>query len=179
MKAAMNAALFRLYKDSWMKKNSLMWTLAGLGLVVSMELTAVPVMAEDHDHHDLDGVELQLNAGQKWETDAPLRQAMRGISEAVNSSLDDIHNNKLDATGYDALADEVNQQVAYMVENCELEPAADAQLHIVIARLMNGAQLIEKNSAIEEKRQGAVQLIGALDGYAEYFSDDKFVKPVH
>ena len=82
-----------------MKKHSLTWTLASLGLAVSMSLTALPIMAEDHDHHDLDAVELQLNAGQKWETDAPLRQAMRGISEAVNSSLDDIHNNKLDATG--------------------------------------------------------------------------------
>lgn len=162
-----------------MKKYSFMQAATGLSLALALSLTALPIMAEDHDHHDLDAVELQLNAGQKWETDAPLRQAMRGIGEAVNSSLDDIHNNKLDATGYDALADEVNQQVAYMVENCELEPAADAQLHIVIARLMNGAQLIEKNSAIEEKRQGAVQLIGALDGYAEYFSDDKFVKPVH
>ena len=162
-----------------MKKYSFMQAATGLSFALALSLTALPIMAEDHDHHDLDAVELQLNAGQKWETDAPLRQAMRGIGEAVNSSLDDIHNNKLDATGYDALADEVNQQVAYMVENCELEPAADAQLHIVIARLMNGAQLIEKNNAIEEKRQGAVQLIGALDGYAEYFSDDKFVKPVH
>ena len=50
-----------------MKKHSLAWTLAGLGLAVSMSLTALPSMAEDHDHHDIDAVELQLNAGQKWQ----------------------------------------------------------------------------------------------------------------
>ena len=160
-----------------MKKKSLAWAIAGLGLIVSMSLTAVPVMAEDHEHHDLDALELQLNNGQKWETDAPLRQAMRGIGEAVNGSLEAIHNNQLDAAGYAALADEVNQQVAYMVENCELEPAADAQLHIVIARLMDGAQYIEKNNEVQEKRKGAEKLVGALDSYADYFSDDAFVRP--
>lgn len=162
-----------------MKKHSLAWTLAGLGLAVSMSLTALPSMAEDHDHHDIDAVELQLNAGQKWQTDAPLRQAMGEISQAVNSSLDAIHNNRLDAAGYESLAEEVNQQVAYMIENCELEPAADAQLHIVIARLMDSAQLIQGKSDLQDKRKGAVQMVGALNDYAKYFSDANFVKPVH
>lgn len=162
-----------------MKKQSKMLTLLGMGLAVSMSFASLPAMAEDHDHHDLEGIELQLNAGQKWETDAPLRQAMRGISEATGSSLDAIHNNQLDAEGYQALADEVNKQVAYMVENCELEPAADEQLHIVIYRMMDSAQIMEKSSDMQEKRNGAVQLIGALDSYADYFSDDKFVRPAH
>lgn len=162
-----------------MKKHSLAWTLAGLGLAVAMSLTALPSMAEDHDHHDMEGVELQLNAGQKWQTDAPLRQAMGEIGQAVNSSLDAIHNNQLDAAGYETLAEKVNQQVAYMIENCALEPAADAQLHIVIARLMNGAQLIQGKSDLQDKRKGAVQLVGALNDYAKYFSDADFVKPVH
>ena len=162
-----------------MKKHALAWTLAGLGLAVSMSLTALPSMAEDHDHHDIDAVELQLNAGQKWQTDAPLRQAMGEIGQAVNSSLDAIHNNQLDATGYENIAEEVNQQVAYMIENCQLEPAADAQLHIVIARLMDGAQLIQSEGDLQDKRKGAVKLVGALHDYAKYFSDTGFVQPVH
>jgi len=163
-----------------MKKYSLVQAATGLGLALALSLTTLPAMAEEeHDHGDAHSIELQLNAGQKWQTDAPLRQAMRGIGEALNSSLDDIHNNKLDAAGYTALAGEVNQQVAYMVENCQLEPAADAQLHIVIARLMDSAQVMEKNSDIQEKRNGAVQLVGALDSYAQYFEDADFAEPVH
>lgn len=162
-----------------MKKHSFVWTLAGLGLAVSMSLTALPSMATEHQHHGINTVELQLNAGQKWQTDAPLRQAMRDIGAAVNSAYDAIHNNQLDAVGYEKLAAEVNQQVAYMIENCELEPAADAQLHIVIHRMLDSAQVMEKPSAIEEKREGAVQLIGALESYAKYFSDADFIKPAH
>ena len=66
-----------------------------------------------------------------------------------------------------------------MIENCELEPAADAQLHIVIARLMDSAQLIQGKSDLQDKRKGAVQMVGALNDYAKYFSDANFVKPVH
>lgn len=148
-------------------------------LALALSLTSMPSMAEDHDHHDMDGVELQLNAGQKWQTDAPLRQAMGEISQALNSSLDAIHNNQLDAAGYENLAEEVNQQVAYMIENCELEPAVDAQLHIVIARLMDGAQLIQSEGDLQGKRKGAVKLVAALHDYAKYFSDAGFVQPVH
>ncbi len=162
-----------------MKKHSLAWATAGLSLALALSLTTLPSMAEEHDHGDLAGVEMQLNAGQKWQTDAPLRQAMGEIGQMMNTALDDIHNNQLDAEGYDAIAEEVNQQVGYMIENCQLEPQADAQLHIVIARLVDSAQHIEKHSEIEEKRKGAVELIGALDSYDTYFSDADFVKPVH
>ncbi len=162
-----------------MKKHSLTWATAGLGLVLSLSLVALPSVAEQHEHHDASSLELQLNAGQKWQTDAPLRQAMTKIGTALNADLDDIHNNKLDAAGYEGLAEQVNQQVAYMVENCQLEPQADAQLHIVIARLVDSAQQMKNPSAVQEKRKGAVQLVGALGDYAKYFSDADFVKPVH
>lgn len=162
-----------------MKKRSLTLAAAGLSLALSFSLIAVPSMAEEHDHGDMAGLELQLNAGQKWQTDAPLRQAMRDISSTVNSALDNIHTNQLDAAGYAAIAEQVNQQVAYMIENCQLEPQADAQLHIVIARLMDSAQHIQTHSDIQEKRNGAIHLLGALDSYATYFSDAEFVKPAH
>jgi hypothetical protein len=136
-------------------------------------------MAEQHDHHDVSGLELQLNAGQKWQTDAPLRQAMSNIGQTINTALDDIHNNQLDAAGYAAIAEHVNQQVAYMIENCQLDAQADAQLHIVLARLIDSAQRMQKHSDVKEKRQGAVQLLGALNNYATYFNDEDFVKPVH
>ncbi|WP_205341726.1 hypothetical protein [Denitrificimonas caeni] len=162
-----------------MKKYSVLQTATGLGLALVLSLTALPSIAEVHDHDDLAGAELQLNAGQKWQTDAPLREAMGKIGHSVNTALDDIHNNQLDAAGYQALAEQVHQQVAYMVENCQLEPQADAQLHIVIARLIDSAEVMQKRSDLQDKRKGAVQLVGALDSYATYFNDAEFAKPVH
>ena len=162
-----------------MKKNLLVWAAAASGLALSLSLVTMPSIAEEHKHQAMESVELQLNAGQKWDTDVPLRQAMGEISQTLNTALDDIHNNQLDAAGYDVIAEQVNQQVAYMIENCQLEPQADAQLHIVIARLVDSAQRMHSHSEVQEKRKGAVQLVGALDDYAKYFNDTEFVKPVH
>lgn len=162
-----------------MKKNSLTWATAGLSLALSLSLVTMPSMAEEHEHHDVSGHELQLNAGQKWQTDAPLRQAMAEIATELNTSLDGIHNNTLNGEGYETLAEQVNQSVAYMIENCQLEPQADAQLHIVIARLIDSAQQMQQSSDVAEKRKGAVQLVGALNNYATFFNDADFVRPVH
>lgn len=162
-----------------MKKRTLFQAIAGLGFALSLSLVPLPAVATDHHHdHDAYSIELQFNDGQKWETDAPLRQAMGDIGLAVNAALDDIHHNTLDAAGYTALAGEINKQVAYMVENCELEPAADAQLHIVIARMLTSAQVMEQEDALYAKKEAVVKLVGALNTYAEYFEDEDFVKPV-
>ena len=162
-----------------MKKYSLVQAVTGLGLALVLSLTTLPSLAAEHQHDDMHGVELQLNAGQKWQTDAPLRQAMGKIGQSVNMALTDIHNNQLDAAGYAALTEQVHTQVAYMVENCQLEPQADAQLHIVIARLIDSAEHMQKHSDLKDKRQGAVQLLGALNNYATYLSDAEFVQPEH
>lgn len=162
-----------------MKITSLIRTHFALSVVLSLGIAVAPVWAGEHDHHHMEGLELQFNNGQKWETDASLRQAMGLVGQSLNKVLGDIHHHKLNAAGYEALATEVNKQVVYMIENCELEPTADEQLHIVIARMMVSAQGMEQSSDINEKRQAAVQLMGALNSYATYFNDEDFVKPKH
>lgn len=164
-----------------MKKNVFLNAITGFGLALSLSLTVLPSTAADHHDHDHDAysIELQLNNGQKWETDAPLRQAMGDISIAVNAALDGIHHNRLDAAGYDKIVTTVHQQVAHMVANCELEPAADAQLHIVIARLLSSVQEIEQSADLKVKNAAAVKIVGTLISYADYFEDADFVKPAH
>lgn len=162
-----------------MNKFSFINATAGLGLVLSLGLITLPAIADEHDHHDMHGVELQFNNGQKWETDAPLREAMGIVGDSLNAVLADIHNHQLKASGYEKLAEQVNAQITYMFENCQLEPAADAQLHIVIARMMVSSQGMEHSSDLKDKRQAAVQLVGALNNYATYFVDEDFVKPKH
>lgn len=51
------------------------------------------------------------------------------IRNAVDKEYDAIHSNQLADEKYAALATKVTNEVAYMVENCNLEPEADAQLH--------------------------------------------------
>src|SRR5690554_4251163 len=100
--------------------------------VLTMPVSAVA--EDDHDHgHEV--TELTLNNGEKWEIDAPLSLAMNKIRDAMNKDLDGIHANNLPQKKYNALAKEINNQIAYMIENCELEPAADAQLDRKSTRL--------------------------------------------
>lgn len=154
-------------------------TIIAISTTLALASAAIPATADEHDHHHAEGIELQLNNGKKWETDAPLRQSMATVSDNVSDVLADIHTHSLNAAGYKTLAGQVNEQIAYMFANCELEPAADAQLHIVIARMMVSAQTMEQDTDLAAKRQAAVALVGALHSYADFFVDEDFTLPKH
>lgn len=112
-----------------------------------------------HDHgHGADEAKLVLNQGKKWTTDAPLRQGMENIRAALGSGMK-----------YGALATKVNTEVAGIVQNCKLEPAADEQLHLVIAELMAGAEAMEGKVKGETRRAGAERVAKALNAYGEHF----------
>ncbi|GGI99478.1 hypothetical protein [Halopseudomonas pertucinogena] len=146
-------------------------------LFCGVSLAADNAALHDHDHGDA-SFELQLDNGQKWAIDPPLRKAMNDINGAMRSSLEAIHQDRLSDEDYAALANQVNDGVAYMVANCELPPDADAQLHMVIAQLMAGSQKMTGDSDASA-RDGAVQVLGALDAYAQYFDHADFVPAAH
>lgn len=130
----------------------------------------------DHDHGEAHH-ELQFNAGQKWATDAPLRKAMSEMNETLRRFLPAVHQNTLDHASYGKLSEQVNANVAYIVENCSLPPDADAQLHVIIATMLTSAESMTGKATSETRRAGAVKLLGALDDYATYFADPGF-KPI-
>ena len=112
-----------------------------------------------HDHgHAAGEAKLVLNQGKKWPTDAPLRQGMENIRAALGGGMK-----------YGALAKKVNAEVAGIVQNCKLPPEADAQLHIVVAELIAGAEAMEGKEKGVARRDGAVRVIKALNAYGEYF----------
>lgn len=117
---------------------------------------------------------LRLNAGKKWQTDQTLRQGMRNIREAMAGSVRPIHDNRLSAAAYGGLARKIEGEVATIVANCKLEPEADAQLHIVVADLLAGAEQMSGKGGKTKRRDGAVKVIAALANYATYFDDSGF-----
>lgn len=133
---------------------------------------------EPHTHSPDAGVHgLALDAGQRWSTDEHLRKAMGTIRDGMNAALQDIHRDRLAAAKYDALAEMANAEVSYMVSNCKLEPKADAQLHLLIAELLEGADAMAGKRAQVKRQRGAVTVIGALEKYRTYF-DDPAWKPL-
>lgn len=147
-----------------------------------LSITGIPFAAthdaaHNHQHEHAVAATLQLNAGQKWETDAALRQAMGNIRQAMAGSLHAIHENRLSKNGYAGLAKKVKNEVGNIVANCKLEPKADAQLHLIVAELLEGAGEMAGKVKTGKRQDGAVRVIGALEKYGQYFADPGF-KPI-
>lgn len=124
----------------------------------------------DHQHNHAQNqhavTDLSLNHGEKWKTDAPLRQGMQSINASVKNAVEDYHQQKLTKAQSAELATQINAQVNYMVENCKLEPAADATLHVLIGDLLNAADKVSKDPM---SGQGMPQLVKTLMLYPKYF----------
>lgn len=130
-----------------------------------------PAFATDHahGHDDHSSASLTLNNGQKWPTDASLRQGMASIKAALLPQLHAIQENKLKASQYRALAKRTNAEISFMVSNCKLAPEADAQLHLIIADLGTAAEAMAGNDKKLTRQEGAFLLRHALETYGEYF----------
>lgn len=153
-------------------KQNILTALIVLSLGVGGSALAANNAAHDHRHdHGGKPATLQLNAGKKWETDAPLRKAIGEIRQSMAASLDAIHNNRLPAKDYSALAHKVESAVGDIVANCKLGTQADEQLHIIIADLLAGAEQMTGKAKQAKPKDGAVKVIVALDKYGKYFDD--------
>jgi hypothetical protein len=164
-----------------MKKFNTLLLATVLGLSVAGPGGANERAAPAHDHaheHGAEATTLQLNDGRKWETDAPLRASMGRIRKAMSGALHAIHADRLSPKAYDRLAQTVEREVGRIVAECRLPAAADAQLHLVVAELLAGAERMA-GKADGQRRAGAVQVIGALDDYGGHFDHAGFKPLAH
>lgn len=134
--------------------------------------------ADEHAHHAGHG-KLMLNDGQKWITDAPLRLAMNRISKALGARLPAIHENKLGSADYVALGKTIDDNVAYMVNNCQLPADSDAMLHLVLAEMVQGSEAMQGKTPDVKARAGAVKVVMALRNYGKYFDHPDWQPPTH
>ena len=139
-----------------------------LALALSSPL-AVLAATDAHDHGKSAPHKLELNAGKKWGTDDALRKAMSGIQTSVAQTLPAAHAGKASAADYDAFGKDVTAQVTYMVENCKLDPQADAQLHIIVADLMNGVEAAQGKHGEKKRASGVVKVAQAANAYGKHF----------
>ncbi len=152
-------------------KRSLLLPLVAAVLVVTPVPGRAALAAEDHHHHGQNSTavqRLQLNGGQKWATDAALRQSMDGINQAMATALPLIHKDRFSDSDYAALASTINRKVGYAIEHCKLDAKADAMLHLVIAELMAGAEMMEGKTTAA-RHDGAARVRRALESYGKYF----------
>ena len=139
-------------------------------LAVALSSPFAALAATDaHDHGKSSPHKLELNAGKKWGTDDALRQAMSTIHTSVSQILPKVHSGKAKAADYEAFSKDVTAQVAYIVENCKLDPQADAQLHIIVADIMSGVEAAEGKEGEKQRASGVVKIAQASNAYGKHF----------
>ncbi|MCK0510881.1 hypothetical protein [Aromatoleum buckelii] len=138
--------------------------------LVTASLAGLPpaIAAGGHDH-DNGAAALKLNAGSRWHTDAALQQGMLKIRAAVEHSLPAVHGGTFTDDQYRSLGHTVENEIAYIVQNCKLAPEADSVLHGIIAELGDGVEVITGKKAVGDRSKGVVHLVRALDNYGTYF----------
>jgi hypothetical protein len=136
-------------------------------------VTAAAQTQHEHMHQSSAAAiaQLQLDQGKKWPTDPSLRSGMAAIQAAFDADHPAIHAGKETDAQYAALAGRIEAQVQGIVANCQLPPAADANLHYVIADLLQGVSLMRGEDPQRSRHDGAALVHGALRAYPKYFDD--------
>lgn len=141
-------------------------TMLIMTLLASTSHLALGAEATGHEHHGEASTLSSEADGEKWETDKPLRTGMNRIRNAVQNRLHAFHQDRFTDEDARSLADEIDTNVNFMIENCELEPEADATLHALLAQVLEGKQNLAANSADPE---GLPKIVNALSKYPRHF----------
>ncbi|HPA02020.1 MAG TPA: DnrO protein [Chiayiivirga sp.] len=111
-----------------------------------------------------------------WATDAPLRENMRLIRQAVEG-LAHYEMGHLSAQQAGDLADEIRNAVNAMFANCKLEAEADAALHGLLATFLAGANEVRTQS--QPPSQAIARMRESLDRYPKLFDDPHWLHEGH
>ena len=147
-------------------KAMLLFVSTTLLLISATQLRAETQAADQHRHEGHDASVLSLDHGNKWQTDAPLRKGMQNINDEVMKSVSAYHDKTLTRTDAENLGKHINKQVSYIVQNCKLEPRADAVLHVLIGDLLTGTEHLTREPLSE---QGMPVIVKTLRTYPDYF----------
>jgi hypothetical protein len=157
----------------------LLATVVGLAVALGSVHAQPPAEERAHDRAHAHGEStaavraLQLNGGDRWQTDASLRAGMTRIRTAFDAHHPRIHAGRESDAEYAALATTIQREVEGIIANCRLPPAADASLHLVIADLSSGAAAM-RGTGGASRHDGAARVHGALMAYGKYFDDPEW-----
>ncbi|MGH8089981.1 MAG: DnrO protein [Rudaea sp.] len=128
---------------------------------------ATPAPATHAEHAHAAAPAAAVPAGKRWATDAPLRDGMRRVRQAVQA-LEHAEHGHLDATQTTNIAGLIDGAVNDMIANCKLDPDADAALHALLAKFLVGAHAARTGQGIPA---ALADMQGALKRYPLLFDD--------
>ena len=154
---------------------NILYIVVFIGIFKTLQFSTV--IAQEHEHDaQTHKLELALNHGKRWTIDESLHIGMTSLKREIEINLEAIHNNQFSAVQYQELAGSLNDHLNFLFKNCKLEPQADAQLHILLAKIMRG---LEQMKSADNQKQGVVLIIQSLDEYPAYFEDSDWQPLTH
>jgi len=145
-----------------------MLKLRTLTFIFCMNLSTGSIWSQTHEHkHEHVGtkqLDLALDNGKKWQTDAPLREGMASLR-----SLAQVAQKANTSDANQTAAGRMNEEVQKIFRNCKLTPKADAMLHLILTDLMSNIERLKdpkSNSA-----ESYANILKTLDAYGQYFDD--------
>lgn len=112
---------------------------AFIGMAAIAPASAAPAR---HDHGEPPAA--AALPAQRWATDKPLREAMRGIRAAVGA-LGHYEHAHLGPREAAILAGQIEDRVNAIIADCKLPPEADAALHAIIVPLLRNAGELKRD----------------------------------
>ena len=125
-----------------------------------------------HDASHETHAALSLDNGKRWKADAPLQTGMQRIRNAATPVLAAHAQGRLSPDAAKHLSASVQESATFLMQNCRLEPKADATLHVFLTDLLRGAALLAENPSSVE---GASLMSESLRRYPDYFEHPGWV----
>lgn len=110
--------------------------------------------------------ELTLSNGAKWPTDGEVRHGMSEIRALIAEAAPKVNAGRFHATDCQRLANGILGRVESIAANSRLPQEIDAQLDLVLAQIVDGAERIKTGKAPVE---GVVTVIGGIEAYGKHF----------
>lgn len=125
--------------------------------------------AHGHDEHadHTSAATATPPVGERWATDAPLRAGMLRVRVAAEA-LEPLAQGSMEPALVRAQADEIDAAVNAMFADCRLEPAPDAALHELLAKLLTASSALR---AAPDDAAPLAALHAVLTRYPELFDD--------
>lgn len=137
-----------------------------MGSLLALVTTGV-IAQDDHDHdHAETELALELNDGERWMTDEPLRTGMLNIRQHFDAAHGAYRAGELDRPSAAVLAEQVDEQVQFIFAHCNLPAAADAELHKLLAATLSASRRLRESENVHD---GLHDLHQMLESYAQYF----------
>lgn len=145
-------------------------------LIIVLLSSGHSVLAGEHSHHSVtQNAEIQLDHGNKWATDIPLRQAMKYLNDLARKNLPAIHAGTFNDESYKKMGLAMTEQTNLIFKNCKLPPNADKELHKILIKILNSEKVFQNKDQTLSEHDAFDSFLKSLKLYGKYFQHDGWV----